>query len=482
MSGLLFLFVITLIFLIFCYYANGKDILTPSVVVCGMFALSELFALLSVDTWGIDYAYEAAFILILGIGVFVAVDFFSCRFFRKRRIVLRKNNKKRKISENEGKLIYINRLVLALIILVNVAYIPIYYRSLLNLASASGLQGTLAVAMKSLSYDASRSAETNLGTMITLLGRFCMITGYALIYYYHHNKALIKKRPELKRYKRYNRMLLVPAICYLIASLFEGARIQILLFLVYYFTLSYISAQKVSARWSFKNSKKYIKYGVIALAVALPLFYLGVELLGRSNANLNMFNYLAIYIGGSIQHFNQYVQDPVSSAVWGGECFYSIYNFLWKLGLRSEYVVPHLEFRTLYNIGFSGDRWYSGNVYTFFRSPLSDFGIPGMVIMTLVFAAFYSVFYHNVIKKRNASEYVIILYAYLFAQLSMVSIANQLTIMISVYGLLNIAMFILMIYVVNRFCRRIVPGEVDGAFRSGGMKRRSNLARYDFEA
>lgn len=54
--------------------------------------------------------------------------------------------------------------------------------------------------------------------------------------------------------------------------------------------------------------------------------------------------------------------------------------------------------------------------------------------------------------------------------------------MISVYGLLNIAMFILMIYVVNRFCRRIVPGEVDGAFRSGGMKRRSNLARYDFEA
>ena len=456
MGGLLLLFVVTLLLLLLCFYSNGKDILTPSVVVCALFAVSEMVALLSVDTWGIDYSLEAALILILGISIFVIVDLFYYIHLKNKRIIFHAQGRKRNLTlDNSGNLIIINKYILWIIIVVNVVYIPVFYLSLMRIAASQGLQGALGMAMKSLSYDAARSVDTNLGIATTLLGRFCLITGYVLLFYFHNNRALIKRKPELNKYKKYNRLLLIPSICYMVASLFQGSRIQILLFLVYYFAVSYITTQKSGHRWSRKDSMKYIKYALILVVVALPLFYLVLNVLGRSNANLGMFNYLAIYIGGSIQQFNQFVQDPVVSNVWGKECFNPVYNFLWKLGLRSEYIPPHLEFRTLYKIGTSGDRWYLGNVYTFFRSPLADFGLGGMVLVTLFFALFYSIYYHNSIKKNNASEYSIIIYAYLFAQLSMVSIANQLTIMISVYGLFNIALFIVMIYVINKFCKKI---------------------------
>lgn len=431
------LLIITILLLLVSFSMNKEDIIAPSVVVCATFTISELFAVANIKKWNIHYSCDATLILLFGISLFLFCDLICRSFFIRRR---------KHVGQYNRAIVYIDvkSKIVRLVILFSLIMIPLYFYSLIKIVRASGLTGSMTVVLKSLTYDSNRTTSTAQSTWMTILYKIDFALAYVFMYIYLNNRAIIKEKKIIDRKNKY--LLCVPVL-YNIATLFQGSRLQILLFVAYAFIVNYIQAQNLN-HWKHFVSRKFLFRAVCIIAVALPAFYFILDLLGRSNANLSMMDYLAIYAGGSIQHFNQFIENPVSNSdVWGKECFYSIYNLLWKLGLYSNYISPHLEFRLLYQIGTSGQMTYRGNVYTFFRSPLSDFGILGMCIVTISVGLFYSTFYFSKIYKRIPSHFSIVIYAYLFAQLTMISIANQITIMISAYGIINIAM----LYIVLKF-------------------------------
>ncbi|MTW25656.1 oligosaccharide repeat unit polymerase, partial [Streptococcus pneumoniae] len=115
---------------------------------------------------------------------------------------------------------------------------------------------------------------------------------------------------------------------------------------------------------------KYMRLGFVGLIAGIPTFYYSLFLSGRSTTR-TVFESISTYLGGSIQHFNQYIQNPIGVAeVFGDESFVAIMNILGNLGFVNYNSTVHLEFRQL---GIT-----MGNVYTFFRRPWHDFGLVGM--------------------------------------------------------------------------------------------------------
>ena len=133
-------------------------------------------------------------------------------------------------------------------------------------------------------------------------------------------------------------------------------------------------------------------------------------------------DYISLYIGGSIQHFNQYIMDPgPSNKIWGQECFPNVYSFLWDIGIKLYKGNVYLDFRQLNNET-------RGNVYTFFRRPLQDFGLLGMYLFTFLVAVFFAYCYYKKISNHRASyrcDQRILFYSYCFYEIVMASIEQM---------------------------------------------------------
>ena len=91
------------------------------------------------------------------------------------------------------------------------------------------------------------------------------------------------------------------------------------------------------------------------------------------------------------------------------------------------------------------DEFSQGNVYTFFRRPLHDFGFGGMLLFTVLVAWLFAWIYYGKIKWRDtkATPYWIMLYGYLFYWIVMMSIDQYGHSYLSVTTVLQIALMFL---------------------------------------
>lgn len=95
--------------------------------------------------------------------------------------------------------------------------------------------------------------------------------------------------------------------------------------------------------WGYVLSWKYIRIAFICLVVGLPVFYLALPLVGRST-DKSLFDYISAYMAGSIQHFNQYIQNPSPDAVvFGEESLVSLQSFFGNLGFPTTTVSATLN-------------------------------------------------------------------------------------------------------------------------------------------
>ena len=116
-------------------------------------------------------------------------------------------------------------------------------------------------------------------------------------------------------------------------------------------------------------------------------------------------------IGYPIYLFDLYVKNPSTPVVFGEESLIGVNTFLSKyFGMDVFVRNVNLEFR--YKNGY-----YLGNVYTFFRRPLHDFGFFGMLIFTALVALLFSWIYYGKIKWKSrtvSTDCWSIVYGYLF--------------------------------------------------------------------
>lgn len=420
MENLILLMISLLILLFMTYYLSGKDILSPPNIMILVFILSTLFTIINAVEWQVTYYFKSYFILITGIVSFVIPYIFIS--------MLKKDNKAVGIVNNynvaEKRIIYVDKWKIILTVLIDIVIIYFYRKAVYGVVSSSGYSGTNIIWRYKLISGVERTSYVS--GYIRLLVKIIDASAYTCVYIFINNVIIYKEKI------RYHILLTGPAVIYCVKGLLGGGRQDILKLAAFSFIVSYILNNRKTG-WKKNISFKYILFGIIALCVILPSFYYILSLTGRSITR-TLFQTLSIYIGGSIEHFNQYIQEPIDKNLFfGNETLTPILNILGDLGIIDYNNTVHLEFRKL---GIA-----QGNVYTFFRRPIQDFGLFGMYIFTILVSGFFSRFYLVGIKHREASlgnDLLIIIYTYLLYWIVLSSVEQYSMTIISVQTFLTL--------------------------------------------
>ena len=251
-------------------------------------------------------------------------------------------------------------------------------------------------------------------SMLSNMEILLQVTAYLMTYIGINNIFAEKK---IKR----NLLCFIPGILFAVDKILNAGRGDILLYIGAIMLTVYICMQ-TKYEWRKQISRKYIKYMLIAVVLVTVLFSVSRSWVGRTNES-GMLEYVTTYAGGSIQLFDLYMQDPEPpSDVFGKETFHTLINYLGKKMNHPEWqYIAHLEFR--YSNGVN-----LGNVYGAFRYYLYDFGLTGVVVLSLLAAVFYSYMYRRIQTMKLTSvdgfSWKVLVYMYFAPSLFMFSIAD----------------------------------------------------------
>lgn len=391
---------------------NAGDILAPSVVMTAMFTVSTMVAVLNAALWQITYSETTTVVLLLGLGVAFLADalviFISTLSSSKQKI--KNNNTKCTLfglaCKQKGKIYFFFTL--------GVIGVALFYLSMVQVAGTSitDIWGTLSRYRQIQVGDAS--IDDKASVVVVFLNRFLRAGSYVSTFVFFYEKELSDSKKDGVKWNRF----LVPT-CYLICMcILNSSRGELIKLITFAFAANYIGKCRRS-NWQQKNGMSYV---VKAIKIFIPFvfsFY-GLAIIMNRKPKEGIFDYLSSYIGGSIQHINQYICDPSYglNKIGGNETFAGVQSLLLRLGITNEVSSTHMEFRWLGNVTH-------GNIYTFFRRPLHDFGLVGMCLFTFAVIFSLSAIYHFVVKKASTAKKRTlggIFYCYLLPWLSMSSI------------------------------------------------------------
>lgn len=412
----LFLLCLTLFLLtIFYFFTFNQDLIAPPVIMSVMFLISSVFALINSKNWNIEYS-GIAYILIISSIIIFSIPLMALKSPNF--------NTEVKIAD---RLIDIQFWKIALTIIIDLFILYLYRKEIYNLALSNGYTGSNIqwFFRNATSYEGELTIRTSIRVLIRVIDVSAYIFGYSFI-----NNFLIYRHKRLK-----DLFLLVPFLIFIPKTLLSGGRLDIIKILIAYIVMMYIQ-QKRKVGWDRVISHKYIHLGFVGLLAGIPAFYYSLFLAGRSTTR-TLFETISTYLGGSIQHFNQYIENSVgASDVFGSESFVPILNALGKMGLISYSSTVHLEYRQL---GIT-----MGNVYTFFRRPLHDFGLVGMYVFVFAVGVFFAIYYLVLRNKQVGFNLDIhtIIYSYFFYWIFLSSIEQYSFTTISLFTLV----FIVLVY------------------------------------
>lgn len=389
-------------------FQNG-DPFAPSSVFLEVFTFSIFCALLNYRNWNIHYSFGAFILIFSGCLVFTTTDYLVLSMRKKRA------HKSRSFQNTANhKPIIIDRWKMVLLILIQVATILWDWRVISAIAKkGSFFGGSLLYNYRMItSYSNTLGSDEGvpfiLGQLLKLSTVFCFISVMIILYNVIVAKTKIRK----------NILFFIPVGLYFAQSIIGAARSDLL----HLFTFSIIVAvvfNQYRHNWRAKLPIKTMVKIVSLVAFVLFVFYELSSVIGRTFSQLNIFSYLSIYTGGSIQHFNQYITEGgVINKYWGQETLANVYRFLWKIGMIDSYPIVHLEVRHL-------NAYLTGNVYTFFRRLIQDYGYLGMYAYTILCSSFYSYYYNVKIKYQEINyKYLkrLFFYAYIMHMMFMASI------------------------------------------------------------
>ena len=394
------LLVVELLLYLIAYYLTNRDIFRPSTVMLGVFIISTSIACANVVNWNIDFSPKTLFILSLGLLSATLTDI----------LIFRRCSKKKNIERGTISPLSISNKLVLLIIVIETISLFLYYGEIIRLAYLDGYESGTNLLWHFRNIT-SYQAEERVSWYITVLIR--SIDAIAYIFAFAFIKNIFAGKKWTKQL-----LLLGPVAIFVIKVLMSSGR-QDILRLVAFSLITSAILYSFNSGWEKSYTKKYCKILMITIPIVLIGFYLATNLIGRSTSR-SFYEYITTYVGGSIQQFNQYVCDPSLSEEthFGAETFPAIYSVLHRFGLV-DYVRPvHLELRQL---GVT-----SGNVYTFFRRPLHDFGLAGMLIMTIVVVGLFSYWYSTFSKRKitRNTDLSIIIFSYLYYWIVLSSIEN----------------------------------------------------------
>lgn len=421
------LFITEIILFIINFLVTKKDIMRPSIIMIVVFLFSTFIAILNYNNWHINYSFKAYSIISVNLLIAVLVDICFYNLYSKNKVI--KEKKLRKLD--------VNKIIYLVIVLIEILTLFLYFKEIKRLAYLDGYRSGMNLLWhfrNITSYTAEESINGFVNLLLKLIDASAYVFSYILI-----NNLLIKKvsKKDLILYS-------IPIAIFCIKVLMGSGRLDLLRLASYVLVISYI-INKNKKGWNSNISFTYIKKALILIPFALFLFYSATSIIGRETSR-TLFQYISTYAGGSIQHFNQYIQEPYiySNHHFGEETFPGVYSALKKIGL-TDYTRPvHLEMRKL---GVT-----QGNIYTFFRRPYSDFGMIGVILMTFIVICFFSKKYSCFATQKESfkNDISIINYGYLFYWIVLSSIEQYSIGIVSIGTIITIIYIYIIYFLITR--------------------------------
>lgn len=382
---MLYLLFVFSIFLMLCTYLMCKrDILAPSVLAIIMYTISIGFALINIKSWGIVYSLKTFFVMVVGLTAFAL----PCIFFNK-------NKKNRPIKSTP---IRVDKKILLIFLFIDIIITFFYIKEVYAISLIGGNNlGLFGMAYYYRTYTAVNSDAESLSTLMNQLLKLGRAMGFCSIFILSYNlqfKDIDKKN---------NKYLAFIVFLTALQNLIGGGRGYILWMIGTSFSVIYFSDMK-NNNWQKPISFKYIKKGLLILCFSLTGFYFLKYLIRLGNSVNSIIDYISYYIGGSIQNFNLYIQNPPvnTKMIIGQETFTGLYSTLQKFGIvdvSNVYLTnTNLEFRTSNGMTI-------GNVYGAIRRYYNDFGIIGVFLLQFICSLFYNIFYSKLKRINNEKKF-----------------------------------------------------------------------------
>ena len=355
---LLLLFGIILFGLSYCL--SGRDIMAPSVIMCAMFVISTFFAIMNIKNWKIDYSLDSVLILVAGMVTFILAEalFHGMQNKKIRRV--------RKADQAEMHPVVIQKSLLIFAVIFDVLVLLWFYMEICRIvagygytATGVGVFGRYRTIITSLTQR-SDSKVALTGMVLNQMIKLVHAMGYVSLYILLNNwfAGDKKKLPYIFH--------IILVLAHIFSYIMEGSRGNILQIasaaLIEWYILWH---RKVG--WHKVLTGKVVVVGVLCMLIGMPLFYSSLSWMGRAT-NKRLLRYIGFYVGGSIQLFDLYLKSNITKPkVFGEETLIGVLHFLNRLGFDLDVRNVNLDMIRL-------DELSRGNVYTFFRRPLHDFG------------------------------------------------------------------------------------------------------------
>lgn len=377
-----------LLALLLIYYLNGKDLISPSFITVSVFLLSSLFLSLKVKEWGVEITGKTILIILLFIFVFFLTELL-CQ-------TIVPNSKKQKLLQYNG--IQLSKSVIILLIGLSILILYMYYTQIKKIAVFSGYNEGEDLLIQYARLGLLQKGQTTT-LLISISSLFLRSLAYLNLFIFTFNITVPKDVN-----KRKNIIYLLIPIIYLIQYSLSGSRGAYIEFLSFFLIL-YIILYTKSNNGNRYNKLKIFSYTIITLLVLIIVFiYLG-NLKGWAGKSVT--DILSLYFGGSIAALNNFVEQGVHnnhSYGSGLETFLGVQDLFNRLNGNVSNVTRILPFT---EIGNSGEMT---NVYTAIRRYLSDFGLTGLIICSIIVSLFSNIMYIY-IKKSNKINFLFIFYA-----------------------------------------------------------------------
>ena len=426
-------------FLLFfvAFLLSKRDIMAPSVIMCVMFILSTTVAILATEQVDLKFGMESFTILVAGIFAFVVSEEVFRRWFQRKVTHKAKMRRLQELQKQPFYAAHIQGWLIVVAIVIDALIVLWYLHDMLRVA------GSFGGAVRSIIVQTTVSSWNDeiLNPVLTQLMKIVKAMGYI--------SGFVFVQRILAREKDFFQTggLLILMILSLISGVVSATRGEILQFLtallMYYNVLWH---QKNG--WHRNVSWKLIRIGIVCIVIGIPIFCYAVVWMGRTSfkAMRTLNETVNIYLGYPIYLFDIYVKKPSTPVVFGEESLIGLNTFLSKF-LNIDTFVRNGHLEAHYSNGY-----FLGNVYTFFRRPLHDFGFVGMLVFTILVSLLFSWIYYGKIKWKSrtvGTDCWSIVYGYLFYWIVVSSICQYSQTYVSLNVLITILMMVVGYHLLN---------------------------------
>jgi len=371
---------------IIAYIIFDNNLFSPVVVIIEAFIFSTLCAIYNKSEWN----FSLSGVTILTIVSFIVFAMIFAAFGKA--IVYKKYPERGKsinIYNNIIKVGFSKTMIIFVFgIIVCILYFKDVYTIGVNYGSSNGISDIISNYRAAVSYGFS---DDSISLFPKIGYKIITISSYIYMYIFINNFFATKTWKNI--------LFLFPILPFIICTFISAGRYNLLKFAVSILYIYYFLFLKWRNRKIIFTPKTIIKL-FFSLIIVLCLFYFTKKLVGRNSSDFNLVSYVTYYSGGSIPLFDLFLKDmPEKSAIFGKETFYAIINFISKVfNIDSLNYIPHKEFRSSGGIVI-------GNVYTFLRSYIYDFGFFGAGILVSISSYLYSYIFYDLIYKLKRNNY-----------------------------------------------------------------------------